>query len=65
MQSHIYIIWEFLFFVDGIDVQDDIYFNDYNVPKLIDFFVEYAQNQVCNITIQQIMFVLNNILSIV
>jgi hypothetical protein len=46
-------------------VQDDIYFNDYNVPKLIDFFVEYAQNQVCNITIQQIMFVLNNILSIV
>jgi hypothetical protein len=65
LQSHIYIIWEFLFFVDGIDVQDDIYFNDYNVPKLIDFFVEYAQNQVCNITIQQIMFVLNNILSIV
>jgi hypothetical protein len=62
LQFHIYIIWEFLFFVDGTDVQDDVCFNDYNVPKLVDLFVEYAENQVCNVTIQQIMFVLCNIL---
>jgi hypothetical protein len=46
-------------------VQDDVCFNDYNVLELVDFFVEYAQNQVCNVTIQQIMFLLCNILSVI
>jgi hypothetical protein len=46
-------------------VKDDVYFNDYNVPKLVDFFVEYVQNQVCNVTIQHIIFVLCNIILVV
>ncbi len=49
---YIYIIWEFLFFVVGTNVQDDVCFNDYNVHELVDLFVEYAQNQVCNVIIQ-------------
>jgi len=63
--SYIYIIWEFLFFLVNTNVQDDDCFNAYNVFELVGIFVEYVQNQVCNVTMQQIMFLLCNILSIV
>jgi hypothetical protein len=46
-------------------VQDDARLNDYNLPDLVDLFVEYAQNQVCNVTVSQILFVLCDILSAV
>jgi hypothetical protein len=62
---YIYIIWEFLFFVAGTNVQDDARLNDYNLPELVDLFVEYARNQVCNVTVSQILFVLCDILSAV
>jgi hypothetical protein len=65
LQFHIYIIWEFLFFVVGIDVQDDAHLNDYNVLELVDLFVEYTQNQVCNVIVQHILFVLCNILLVI
>ncbi len=48
----IHIIWGFLFFVVGTNVQDDVCFNDYNVLELVDLFAEHAQNQVCNVIIQ-------------
>jgi hypothetical protein len=56
--SYIYIFYgSFLFFVAGTNVQDDARLNDYNLPELVDLFVEYAQNQVCNVTVSQILFV--------
>ncbi len=62
---YIYILWEFLFFVACTNVQDDARLNEYNLPELVDLFVEYAQNQVCNVTVSQILFVLCDILSAV
>jgi hypothetical protein len=53
----------FNFFVAGTNVQDDARLNDYNLPELVDIFVEYAQKQVC--IVSQILFVLCDILSAV
>jgi hypothetical protein len=62
----IYILYGSLyFFVAGTNVQDDPRLNEYNLPELVDLFVEYAQNQVCNVTVSQILFVLCDILSAV
>jgi hypothetical protein len=63
--SYIYFMGVFNFFVAGTNVQDDARLNDYNLPELVDLFVEYAQNQVCSVTVSQILFVLCDILSAV